>query len=68
MFAGSVSRLLAKRAVLQSAQTTLAAYIGTGPYNALTTAQKSNLQAQNTAALAKISAMTARVTRKTGHG
>lgn len=66
-YAGSQSRLIAKRAVVQAAQTALAAYIGSGAYNALTTGQQADLQAQNALALGTISAMTAKVQRTTGH-
>jgi hypothetical protein len=67
VYVGSVANLLVKRSALQAQQTALAAYIGTAPYNALSASQKANLQAQNTAAQGTITAMTAKVLRKTGH-
>lgn len=64
---GSVARITVKRNALQAQQTALSAYIGSGPYNALTAAQKANIQAQNTAALGRITQLTGRIQRKTGH-
>lgn len=66
MHVGSVSRILAKRTVLQTAQAKLAAFIGTPAFGQLPASQQANLTQQNAHALGKIGTMNAKLQRKTG--
>ena len=67
MFAGSVSRLLAKRAVIENGQAQLAAFMASAAFAELPAAKQAGYRGQAARAAGLVTAMNSRLRRKTGH-